>query len=262
MPSSAVLRRAVDSAAVGAPVAAPAGAGEIWLVAADGRWHPMRDGLTIGRAPDQLWRIDDTSVSARHATVRQGTDGVEITDEGSTNGTWVNGVRIQAPRHLTPGDVVVIGSTRWSVAVAPPRSAAAPLLPASLPRVGTPADHRAPSSAALPAVAYVAPAFAEPSLEVAGRWLRLDAHVTKLGRDPSLAVVVDDPKVSRVHAQIERTADGDYVRDLDSMNRTWINDQAQPLSTPYRLKDGDVIRLGTTVRLVYHAGRRPDVGGG
>jgi len=246
VPSSAVLRRPIDSAAVSPPVGARHVAVELCLVSVDGRRQPLRHGQTIGRAPDQSWRLDDTSVSARHATIRQQSDGVEISDVGSTNGTWVNGVRIQAPQRLEAGDVVVIGSTRWSVA-----SMTAPLVAQGMSEV-----------VSAPSVDFGAPVIAEPSLELAGRMVRLDAAVTQLGRDPVLGVVVDDPTVSRVHAQIERTAGGDYVRDLDSLNRTWINDQAQPLSMPYLLRDGDVIRLGKTARLVYRDGRRPTTDAG
>jgi pSer/pThr/pTyr-binding forkhead associated (FHA) protein len=38
-------------------------------------------------------------------------DGVWVQDLGSTNGTLVNGVRIDGPRRLEPGDVVRVGET-------------------------------------------------------------------------------------------------------------------------------------------------------
>ncbi len=38
-------------------------------------------------------------------------NGVWVSDVGSTNGTFVNGVRIDAPRKLETGDVVRIGET-------------------------------------------------------------------------------------------------------------------------------------------------------
>jgi pSer/pThr/pTyr-binding forkhead associated (FHA) protein len=34
-----------------------------------------------------------------------------VQDRGSTNGTFVNGARIDRPRRLTPGDVVRVGET-------------------------------------------------------------------------------------------------------------------------------------------------------
>ena len=38
-------------------------------------------------------------------------DGVWLSDVGSTNGTFVNGARLERPRRLAPGDVIRIGAT-------------------------------------------------------------------------------------------------------------------------------------------------------
>ena len=70
----------------------------------------LRPGMTrIGRSPTADVAFDDGSVSHRHAVVMMRTDGrAELLDDGSLNGTWVNGERVQ--RHLLePGDVVGIG---------------------------------------------------------------------------------------------------------------------------------------------------------
>jgi hypothetical protein len=66
----------------------------------------------IGRADGCRMWIDHTSVSRRHAELRRTGDGAwEIEDLGSTNGTWVNGWRVdRAP--LGPRDVLHLGSVR------------------------------------------------------------------------------------------------------------------------------------------------------
>ena len=46
----------------------------------------------------------DDFASAQHARIEPRRDGVWIEDVGSTNGTYVNGVRLCEPRKLTPGD--------------------------------------------------------------------------------------------------------------------------------------------------------------
>ena len=51
--------------------------------------------LVIGRVDAGL-TIDDEEVSRRHAVVRPGDGEIEIEDLGSRNGTYVNGVRIDA----------------------------------------------------------------------------------------------------------------------------------------------------------------------
>lgn len=63
----------------------------------------LSETLTVGRAPDSGLRLVSDTVSARHATMTLTSGTVEVTDEGSTNGTWVNGDRISR-RRLRHGD--------------------------------------------------------------------------------------------------------------------------------------------------------------
>jgi hypothetical protein len=68
--------------------------------------------LTVGRgSPNDIELNGDEFASAKHARVEPRRDGVWVEDIGSTNGTFVNGTRIDRPRRLTPGDVVRIGET-------------------------------------------------------------------------------------------------------------------------------------------------------
>ncbi|MBV8258691.1 MAG: FHA domain-containing protein, partial [Actinobacteria bacterium] len=48
---------------------------------------------------------------ARHARVESRGDGVWVQDLGSTNGTYVNGARLEGARKLSPGDVLRVGET-------------------------------------------------------------------------------------------------------------------------------------------------------
>ena len=68
--------------------------------------------LTIGRGAQNDVSIDgDEFASARHERVEPRRDGVWVSDMGSTNGTFVNGVRIDRPRKLVQSDVVRVGET-------------------------------------------------------------------------------------------------------------------------------------------------------
>jgi hypothetical protein len=68
--------------------------------------------LSIGRGRSNDVSIDgDEFASARHARFEPRRDGVYVEDAGSTNGTFVNGIRLTHGRRLTPGDVVRIGET-------------------------------------------------------------------------------------------------------------------------------------------------------
>jgi hypothetical protein len=68
--------------------------------------------VTIGRSSQNDLGLDgDEFASARHARFEPRRDGVWVEDVGSTNGTYVNGVRLDAPRRLRAGDVIRIGET-------------------------------------------------------------------------------------------------------------------------------------------------------
>jgi hypothetical protein len=68
--------------------------------------------LTIGRAAQNDVSLErDEFASARHLRIDPRRDGVWIQDLGSTNGTYVNGIRLDGPRRLSPGDIVRVGET-------------------------------------------------------------------------------------------------------------------------------------------------------
>lgn len=80
-----------------------------WLEINNSR-HPITGPITtIGRGTDVDLRIDDPGVSRRHSEIRSGVTTV-IIDLGSTNGTLVDGQRVQqAP--LDDGSVILLGNT-------------------------------------------------------------------------------------------------------------------------------------------------------
>ncbi|NLB94917.1 MAG: FHA domain-containing protein [Armatimonadetes bacterium] len=66
----------------------------------------------IGRsAESDLPLVQDSTVSRRHASVIRQEGGYLIRDEGSSNGTFVNGQRV-TEQLLRPGDEIQVGSTR------------------------------------------------------------------------------------------------------------------------------------------------------
>jgi hypothetical protein len=69
-------------------------------------------GISIGRGrPNEVSLDGDDFASANHARVEPRRDGVWIEDVGSTNGTYVNGVRLSRARKLAAGDLVRVGET-------------------------------------------------------------------------------------------------------------------------------------------------------
>ncbi len=70
---------------------------------------PSRASI-IGRSADVELTIDDVAVSRKHASIESGRDGFALIDLDSTNGIFVNGVRVK--HHLLrDGDRVQVGTT-------------------------------------------------------------------------------------------------------------------------------------------------------
>ena len=80
----------------------------------------------------------------------------------------------------------------------------------------------------------------------------INSAKTAIGRDPKSEIFLDDVTVSRIHANVERTTNGDFkVVDLGSLNGSYVNAhqvQESPLSI------GDEIQIGK-FRLTYFKGR-------
>jgi len=92
------------------PGLAPGGHGRHWLlVDGEDRRVPLHVGSNIvGRGQDADLRLADTGVSRRHIEIRFDGQSAMLHDLGSTNGTIVNGHRVQSWQ-LADGDVIRIG---------------------------------------------------------------------------------------------------------------------------------------------------------
>jgi TonB family protein len=73
------------------------------------------DRIEIGKLVSAQVRLDDENISRKHAAIKVDSDGrVTVTDLGSTNGTRLNGMRINKA-HLADGDLIEVGITRIRV---------------------------------------------------------------------------------------------------------------------------------------------------
>lgn len=75
-------------------------------------------GLTIGRGKHNDIVVPDHYCSMEHAEFKHSRGVTTLEDVGSTNGTWVNGERINSTVQLVAGDFIKIGSitflySRW-----------------------------------------------------------------------------------------------------------------------------------------------------
>ena len=84
----------------------------------------------------------------------------------------------------------------------------------------------------------------------AGSRFALEHEVTRVGRSPDSDVFLDDVTVSRRHAEFVRTPGGHLVRDVGSLNGTYVN-RARIEEVP--LANGDEVQVGK-FKLVFLAG--------
>lgn len=209
---------------------------------------PLREdqALLVGRVRGDV-RLDDPLVSQAHCRVVYRNGHFVLQDLGSTNGTVVDGRRIQDVV-LRPGSEILVGSTRLLVfgaeeevapAVEDERDVVAWLLD----------DEKADDT--LPMLA--------PGLALAERF---DARLRALagpdkGREFPVThgtagvgrglgeIPLSDPEISRRHAVVEVYGPSSvFLRDLGSTNGTYHNGRRIQVS---RLRPGDTVGCGKTV---------------
>ncbi|HEY1691621.1 MAG TPA: sigma 54-interacting transcriptional regulator [Polyangiaceae bacterium] len=103
---------------------APRTAMRVWsldLVVVDGPSRGLTAEITtgaarIGAAPGNDLTIVDPTVSRVHCEIAQRADALVLRDLGSTNGTWVEGVRLR-DGDVSPGAIVRVGSSAFRVDV-------------------------------------------------------------------------------------------------------------------------------------------------
>lgn len=75
---------------------------------------PHRE-LILGRAPSAAIRFDprrDAAVGRHHARIEPAAEPghLQVVDLGSRNGTFLNGLRLEGPAPLHPGDILQLGA--------------------------------------------------------------------------------------------------------------------------------------------------------
>jgi ABC transport system ATP-binding/permease protein len=186
------------------------------LVRAQGsdRSLPAGPSYVIGRDPECDIAIADIRVSWHHAVLRLENGRWVLADNGSTNGTYARGQRVD--RIEIDGECQV--------------------------RLGNPAD-----GPVLSCTVSEDGSQPEPDGEPGAARPRF-ATTVRIGRAPENDIVVSDPTASRQHAELRNTAGGYRIVDLDSSHGTFVNGQRV---TDAALSEGDTVQVGSaTFRLI------------
>lgn len=234
-----------------------------------GRALPIdRPSVTVGRGRGADLRLGDPTVSGKHFALEITAGDVRLRDLETTNGTTVNGSRTDLVV-LHRDDEICVGESRLVLRVTaesrlstggarpdpPPAPEPAPEL---VPR-GVPADHtiRDGAMAFGPKVGVVRPdtaIFLEVLVGPGDKKVFDLSHpqVYVIGRSQG-DVILDDPKCSTKHAQIQVLGEDQYfLADLASTNGTFLNEIRIQRR---RLRHMDVIRIGDThLRFSAHSG--------
>lgn len=193
-----------------------------------------------GRTADIL--LPHPAVSALHASLEPSGAQYTITDEGSTNGVLVNGVRISPnrPKSLRDGDRVELGGFTLRVELTPTVSGATTaqetaelarqLVRAVLSQGTTPVE---------------APQLVFENGSREGERVTLPAPPCswRIGRGMECELQLDDADASREHAELVRDLDGVVLRDLGAKNPAMVNGR---VCDERRLMDRDELRIGST----------------
>lgn len=92
---------------------------KFYIDAGNGQFHTVDynliSSIIVGRTDMCDLFIDDYTMSAQHFAIEQVEKGIAITDLQTTNGTFVNGVRIQSPTYVKSGDKILAGNSTITV---------------------------------------------------------------------------------------------------------------------------------------------------
>ncbi len=201
--------------------------------------------VVIGRGAGSDVRLPDPAVSHRHATLRlQGND-FAVVDEGSTNGTFVGGVRVapHTSRILRSGGTVRVGPIALEVLVGQ-----------------SPVTRDLALATRDLALALVSQAMqeigADPTTRVRvvegrdqGSTLPLEEEGRELviGRGVACDLALADADVSREHVRLILRDAQVYVRDLGTKNGTWLGEGAIGGDRETLWRSHQMIRIGKTV---------------
>ncbi len=197
----------------------------------------MADSWLIGSAADCDLVVPHPNVSGHHCRLSRTVLGWSLEDLQSSNGTFVNRVRVVEPISVSQKDTITLGRSvemPWPGSIPPQKRSRNP----SAETENTRGDQGSSVSRSNPVTGPAGPTTKPVEVTVAMRGTTI-----VLGRDPNCDHVLDYPMVSWRHAKIDRNGTSLFVEDLKSSNGTFVN--GQRISDRTAVKPGDVVGLGS-----------------
>ena len=201
------------------------------------RTIPLKPGgrLTVGRRPGlDIVLIHPTVqyVSKEHCEILLRGGQVLIRDLRSTNGSYLNGLRLENDRYYEwPSEQQIQLGPYTLFLVEKKVEMARPATPPSIERPATPVNQPAPEMSC-------------PEGSPAALLLVNNAPVV-LGRLDSCDMTLSNPRVSKNHCRVMRRGERVEVTDLNSTNGTFLDTQRLPVNSPVVWQPGVPLRLGT-----------------
>ena len=195
----------------------------ILLHPAGGVYYPLREELTkMGRSQDmcRLFVPKNKMMSRHHADIAQYKNKYYICDMESVNGTFVDGTRLEPrmPVELHNYSEILLANEQFIF-------------------VDADSAEQIINGALVPML----------RCEAKDDQRGIGPDGLQLGRSYKwFSGTLDDPRISRSHAEIISVGEACYIRDLESTNGTFLNDRRLTAGEEYRLNPGDRIQLGDT----------------
>jgi pSer/pThr/pTyr-binding forkhead associated (FHA) protein len=205
-----------------------------------------KTNISLGRANTNDIILNDVRVSRSHTRLDCGPQEITLIDMGSSNGTRLNGVRVERAT-LNPGDTISLGSQQLKFQLDDPND------DIGVTRIDTQVQlDQTINEEVLPIVINET---SSPSLVIFsdGKTWKVDIDNldrAMIGRDDRCAVFIDAPNVSRHHAEVQQRGEAFILKDLGSTNGTLVRGQK---IEQYILQDGDNFRVGPA-QITFKAG--------
>lgn len=191
--------------------------------------------MSIGRGRRNDIIIQDNEVSREHCRLVQVLDDYEIHDLKSTNGTFVNGQKVDEGGWLLSGRCIVEMGDSITLEYLPTeiQTGTAPPMP----------PVRDVSSERIYYLIIEQQSVNQPDIYV------LDRMTITIGRDVDNDITLEEPEVSRHHMRLVLGTDGYAIEDLNTMNGTRVN--RVKIAQQHVLKTNDMLSVGTSVHMWY-----------